>query len=97
MFIRKLTIEHVCHSERSEESLILTGPVVHKNKPRCFASLNMTLAIYRCPDGQRDGQSGIARATRLSNDFSFSNWLGCGNRADYRGSHENLAENLYSS
>src|SRR6266550_8132971 len=84
MFIGKLTIEHVCHSERSEaatqrtksarpgfQSLIFYGPVAHKNKPRCFASLNMTLAIYRCPDGQ----SGIARAAGLSNDFSFSNWL----------------------
>jgi len=31
----------------------------------------MPLAIYRCPGGQ----SGIARAAGLSNDFSFSNWL----------------------
>src|SRR5258708_2481258 len=67
MFIGKLTVEHVCHSERSEKSLIFSGPVAHKSKPRCFASLNMTLAIYRCPDGQ----SGIARAAGLSNDFSF--------------------------
>src|SRR6478609_11443584 len=50
MFIGKLTVEHVCHSERSEESLIFSGPVAHKNKPRCFASLNMTVAIYGCPE-----------------------------------------------
>ena len=56
MFIRTLQANAECHSERSEESLILSEPIAHKNKPRCFASLNMTLAV----DGFGNGHSGIS-------------------------------------
>src|SRR5262245_4737772 len=37
-----------CHSERSEESLISSGPALSNRKSqRCFASLNMTLRFMR--------------------------------------------------
>src|SRR6185437_8993663 len=94
MFIGPLTIEHVCHSERSEESLIFFGPVGHKNKPRCFASLNMILAMYRCPGRAKVEYSARENSATI---FLFRIGLPCGNRADYGGGHENPNENLYSS
>src|SRR5207302_9506146 len=36
----------LCHSERSEESLIISGRIARGNRQRCFASFNMT-ALFR--------------------------------------------------
>src|SRR5947208_4456992 len=42
-FSRGRFVRHpVCHSERSEESLVVSGPMAPKLNQRCFASLNMT-------------------------------------------------------
>jgi hypothetical protein len=38
--VSKLSVD--CHSERSEESLVISGSVPTAINPRCFASLNMT-------------------------------------------------------
>jgi polyisoprenoid-binding protein YceI len=43
----KLPAIAFCHSERSEESLIISGSIVHGNTLRCFASLNMTAPFRR--------------------------------------------------
>jgi polyisoprenoid-binding protein YceI len=37
----------LCHSERSEESLMISGRIAHGNRQRCFASLNMTAPFRR--------------------------------------------------
>src|SRR5205809_3494765 len=37
----------LCHSERSEESLIISGRIARGNRQRCFASLNMTAPFRR--------------------------------------------------
>jgi polyisoprenoid-binding protein YceI len=37
----------LCHSERSEESLMISGRIAHGNRQRRFASLNMTAPFRR--------------------------------------------------
>src|SRR6266542_3371551 len=37
---------HKCHSERSEESLMIYTTLLHLTKQRCFASLDVTAPLY---------------------------------------------------
>ena len=47
--IKPLNIEPVCHSERSEESLIYFLTLIYANRnQRCFAPLNMTIVKAHC-------------------------------------------------
>jgi hypothetical protein len=47
ILLRTLAGSEECHSERSEESLIIFEATLYRNIQSCFASLNMTGALEK--------------------------------------------------